>query len=93
MSKKMKSKEERAKDIYACKTEVARAMSPILDKYEIMDVDLLSMLAYMVGETIALMDKNTVSPQTAMAQVMLNIELGNMAMVNALTVPPGIKRN
>lgn len=85
--------ERRSRALFQCKKEMAEAMKPILDKHDVSDVDFLSLLAYMVGETIALLDKDTVSPMIAMAQVQMNIELGNQSMIRNLTVPPGTKRN
>lgn len=64
------------------KQALMEALRPYQDKLSAQEI--LAVLSAMVGQAIALQDSTKHSPDTIMAMVSHNIELGNQSMIDQL---------
>lgn len=64
--------------------DMAEAMKAPADKHSLTSEEVLALLAYMVGTTIALQDQRTITPEMAMDLVIANLTAGNKHAVDDL---------
>lgn len=57
------------------------------------DREVLAVMAYVVGQTIALQDQRNISPAEALEIVGTNIDMGNKFVVDNLSKVDGLTRN
>ena len=86
---RFKMDEKRIQRLNAVKIKVIQAARAELDKGDISAMEVLAVLAYCVGQCIALQDMTKVTSEMAMELVAQNIEAGNMDVLIRLPRPKG----
>lgn len=65
-------------------------LAALLRNYQdLAPVEILAVSAQIVGMLIAIQDQRTVTPESAMKTVLVNIEMGNLSAIEPLGMPGG----